>query len=74
MGDYLFRKGDYAGARGALNKALAAPARPGRAVADEGATERDRRAARQGPREDRLRAMGVDGSRALAGGRAYTYP
>jgi tetratricopeptide (TPR) repeat protein len=36
MGDYLFRKGDYAGARAALTKALAAPPRPGRAVADEG--------------------------------------
>ena len=36
MGDYLFRKGDYAGARAALTKALAAPARPGRAVADDG--------------------------------------
>jgi tetratricopeptide (TPR) repeat protein len=36
MGDYLFRKGDYAGARAALTKARAAPPRPGRAVADEG--------------------------------------
>jgi tetratricopeptide (TPR) repeat protein len=36
MGDYLFRKGDYAGARAALTTALAAPPRPGRAVADEG--------------------------------------
>jgi tetratricopeptide (TPR) repeat protein len=36
MGDDLFRKGDYAGARAALTKALAAPPRPGRAVADEG--------------------------------------
>lgn len=36
MGDYLYRKGDYAAARNALVKALAAPARPGRAVADEG--------------------------------------
>jgi tetratricopeptide (TPR) repeat protein len=36
MGDYLFRKGDYAGARAALTKALAAPPRTGRAVADEG--------------------------------------
>ena len=36
MGDYLFRKGDYAGARASLTKALAAPPRPGRAVADEG--------------------------------------
>ena len=36
MGDYLYRKGDYPGARAALQKALSAPARPGRAVADEG--------------------------------------
>ena len=36
MGDFLFRKGDYAGARASLTKALAAPPRPGRAVADEG--------------------------------------
>ena len=36
MGDFLYRKGDYAGAKSALAKALAAPARPDRAVADEG--------------------------------------
>ena len=36
MGDLLYRKGDYAGARAALTKALAAPSRPGRAIADEG--------------------------------------
>jgi tetratricopeptide (TPR) repeat protein len=36
MGDFLLRKGDYAGARASLTKALAAPPRPGRAVADEG--------------------------------------
>ena len=36
MGDYLYRKGDYAGAKASLTKALAAPARPGRAVADAG--------------------------------------
>ena len=36
MGDYLFRKGDYAGARAALTKALAARRAPGRAVADDG--------------------------------------
>ena len=35
-GDYLFRKGDYAEATRALNKALQAPPRPGRTVADEG--------------------------------------
>ena len=35
-GDYLFRKGDYAEAARALNKALQAPPRPGRKVADEG--------------------------------------
>lgn len=35
-GDYLFRKGDYAEATRALNKALQAPPRPGRKVADEG--------------------------------------
>jgi tetratricopeptide (TPR) repeat protein len=36
MGDFLHRKGDYAAARQVLNKALKAPARPGRALADEG--------------------------------------
>ena len=36
MGDLLYRKGDYAGARNALDKALKAPPRPDRAVADEG--------------------------------------
>jgi tetratricopeptide (TPR) repeat protein len=35
-GDYLFRKGDYDGAERALRKALQAPARPGRKLADEG--------------------------------------
>ena len=35
-GDYLFRKGDHAEATRVLNKALQAPARPGRAIADEG--------------------------------------
>jgi tetratricopeptide (TPR) repeat protein len=36
LGDFLYRKGDYAGARAALAKALAAPPRPARALADEG--------------------------------------
>lgn len=36
LGDYLFRVGDYAGAEQALRKALQAPAREGRKVADEG--------------------------------------
>jgi tetratricopeptide (TPR) repeat protein len=36
LGDFLYRKGDYAGAREALQKALKAPPRPGRALADEG--------------------------------------
>ena len=36
MGDFLYRKGDYAAAKEALNKALKAPPRPGRAIADEG--------------------------------------
>lgn len=36
MGDLLYRKGDYAGARAALTKARAAPSRPGRALADDG--------------------------------------
>ena len=36
FGDFLYRKGDYPGAREALHKALQAPARPGRALADQG--------------------------------------
>jgi len=36
MGDYLYRKGDYVAAKAALTKALAAPSRPGRTLADEG--------------------------------------
>ena len=35
-GDFLFRNGDLAGAEKSLRKALSAPARPGRQVADEG--------------------------------------
>ena len=35
-GDFLFRQGDYAGAVKALERAMAAPPRPGRAVADQG--------------------------------------
>lgn len=35
-GDYLFRKGDLDGAERSLRKALQAPARPGRKLADEG--------------------------------------
>ncbi|MCI3133767.1 tetratricopeptide repeat protein [Phenylobacterium aquaticum] len=35
-GDFLLRQGDYAGAAKALERALAAPARPGREVADHG--------------------------------------
>jgi len=35
-GDYLFRKGEYAEAARWLNKAMQAPPRPGRKVADEG--------------------------------------
>ena len=35
-GDFLYRKGDHPGARRALQKALSAPPRPGRALADEG--------------------------------------
>lgn len=35
-GDYLLRQGDYAGAERYLRKALQAPARPGRKLADEG--------------------------------------
>jgi len=36
LGDFLYRKGDYAAARLALDKALKAPARPGRKLADDG--------------------------------------
>jgi tetratricopeptide (TPR) repeat protein len=35
-GDFLFRKGDYANAKKALEHALKAPARPDRPLADEG--------------------------------------
>jgi tetratricopeptide (TPR) repeat protein len=35
-GDYLFRSGDLAGAEQALRKAMRAPPRPGRALADDG--------------------------------------
>lgn len=35
-GDYLFRQGRYSESELALNKALSAPARPGRELADEG--------------------------------------
>lgn len=35
-GDFLFRNGDLAGAEKSLRKALSAPSRPGRQVADEG--------------------------------------
>ena len=35
-GDYLLRTGDYEGAEAALGKALQAPPRPGRQLADEG--------------------------------------
>jgi tetratricopeptide (TPR) repeat protein len=35
-GDFLFRAGDYAGAEKALRKALQAPARPTRKLADDG--------------------------------------
>ncbi|MGH1560338.1 hypothetical protein ACRAWD_27225 [Caulobacter segnis] len=35
-GDFLMRQNDYAGASKALQKAMAAPARPGREVADKG--------------------------------------
>lgn len=35
-GDYLYRKGEYAEAARFLNKALQAPPRPGRKLADEG--------------------------------------
>ena len=36
LGDFLYRKGDYDGARQALAKALKAPARPDRLLADQG--------------------------------------
>lgn len=36
MGDFLHRQGDDAGAARALEKALAAPPRPGREIADQG--------------------------------------
>lgn len=36
MGDFLYRKGDYEGARRALEKALKAPPRPERPLADAG--------------------------------------
>jgi tetratricopeptide (TPR) repeat protein len=36
LGDYLYRKGDYAGARQALERALKAAPRPERPLADEG--------------------------------------
>lgn len=36
QGDFLMRQGDYAGAAAALERALAAPARPDREVADRG--------------------------------------
>lgn len=35
-GDFLYRSGDYVGAEKALRKALQAPPRPGRELADEG--------------------------------------
>ena len=35
-GDFLFRKGDYANAKKALERAMKAPARPDRPLADEG--------------------------------------
>lgn len=35
-GDFLMRQNDYAGAIAALKKAIAAPARPGREIADKG--------------------------------------
>jgi tetratricopeptide (TPR) repeat protein len=35
-GDFLYRKGDYTGARKALDRALQAPPRPDRPLADEG--------------------------------------
>lgn len=36
QGDFLFDQGDWKGAAAALEKALAAPARPGRELADQG--------------------------------------
>ena len=36
LGDFLYRKGDYEGARQVLEQALKAPPRPGRALADTG--------------------------------------
>lgn len=36
LGDLLYRQGDYAGAERALEKAAAAPARPGREIGDRG--------------------------------------
>jgi tetratricopeptide (TPR) repeat protein len=36
LGDFLYRKGDYAGAQEALARALKAAPRPGRPLADEG--------------------------------------
>ena len=36
LGDYLYRQRDFAGARAALERALKAPARPDRPLADEG--------------------------------------
>lgn len=36
LGDLLYRQGDYAGAERALQKAAAAPPRPGREVGDQG--------------------------------------
>ena len=36
LGDFLYRQGDYEAARAALSKALRAPPRPGRALADAG--------------------------------------
>lgn len=47
-GDFLYRGGDYAAAEPVLRKALKAPARPGRALADEG---------RKGEIEDLLRKI-----------------
>ncbi len=36
QGDFLMRQGDYAGAAAALERSIAAPARPGRELADRG--------------------------------------
>lgn len=47
-GDFLYRGGDFAAAEPVLRKALRAPARPGRALADEG---------RRGEIEDLLRKI-----------------